>query len=242
MEAPKGTRTLQCPSCGLTLFEGHFSFPRCHACKTLVQSCRHCVSYDEPSGQCVEPTSAVDDVVDPDALTACPLFKQSEVAIEEEPPLFSRRFLLYAGVGCALVVVIVFLVQYVILAPLRAPAEGLDASIGMPQMLTASTPSPIDITVYNQDSARALAFRVEFPADTIGRFDVVGSTPPAVSTEEYRGGQRLAFEAIPPMDYARVSVRVRAKRMGRKDFEVRVTDDEGRLVTRHTVRKLEIEP
>ena len=239
---PEGTKTLQCPKCGLMLFEGHFTFPRCHRCQTLVQVCRYCVSYDSPSAQCIEPTSAVDNVIDPDALTSCPFFKQAPVVIEEEPPLFRRGFWLYAGIGAVVVVAIVAVLQYFVLAPLRRPAEGLDARVALPDTLTASRPWPIEITIYNQEADKELGFAVEFPAGTLRRFDVIGSTPPAVSKEAHRGGQRLTFEAVPPMQYTRVTVRVQPKRPGRKDFEMLVTDEHGRLIRRCAGRKLEIEP
>ncbi len=239
---PKGKATLQCPNCGLHLYEDHFSFPRCHRCDTLVQACRHCMSHDHASGQCIEPTSPVEDVVDPDALTTCPFFKQGEVVIEKEPPLFQSRFWLYAGIGAAAVVLLVFLVQHFIVAPLRAPAEGLTARVGLPDVLTASTPWDIEITVSNEDTERALGFRVEFPSDTVQRFEILDPSPAATSKEEHRGGQRLTFEPIPPSGRVRITMPVQAKRAGYRDFEMLVTNERGRLVTRCSRTKLEVQP
>ena len=169
-------------------------------------------------------------------------FKQSDAVVEHEPPLFQRRFFLYAAVGVAAVILIIALIQYLILAPMRAPAEGLEARVSMPDLVTTSTPSPIEVTVTNQDAGRALGFRVEFPAETLQRFTIVGSTPKAVTMEEHRGAQRLAFEPVPPMQYARVTIRIQGKRAGSKDFEMLVADERGRLITRHSQHKLDVEP
>ncbi len=236
------TKTLQCPSCGLQLYEGHFTFPRCHRCDTLVQTCRYCVSYEAATGRCIEPTSPVESVTDPDALTVCPLFKQAPVQLEEEAPLFGRSFWIYTGIGLAAVVAIVVLLQHLVFGPLRQPTAGLDVRIGLPDILTASRPWQIDITIANVTGEQPLGFRIEFPPDTVRRFEILDPNPPPLSKEERRGTQRMTFEAVSPGQYLRLTVPVQPRRAGRMDFEMLVTDERGRVISRCSGRKLEVEP
>jgi hypothetical protein len=97
---------IRCPSCGTNLYEGYFTFPRCHKCNANALCCRACVSYDPSRGVCVEPTSPIDTVTDPDELPQCGIFKpRVPVADEADRPL-GRRFWTYVASGVAAVLVI----------------------------------------------------------------------------------------------------------------------------------------
>jgi hypothetical protein len=184
----------------------------------------------------------VEGIVDPDALTACPFFKQAAVELEEEAPLFGRTFWIYTGISLVAVVAVVVLVQYLVFGPLRRPTAGLEVTVGLPDMLTASRPWNVDIMIANVTGDRPLGFRVEFPRDTARRFEILNPTPAPAATEKPDGAHRLVFDPVPPAQYVRVTVPVQPQRAGKVDFEMLVTDERGRAISRYSRRRLEVEP
>ncbi|MFQ6097354.1 MAG: hypothetical protein ACE5O2_06450 [Armatimonadota bacterium] len=218
---------IRCPNCGTNLYEGYFTFPRCHKCNANALCCRACVSYDAVRGVCIEPTSPIDTVQDPDQMPQCGIFKPQLVVEHEADRPFGRRFWLYVAAG-VVAVLLAFAVVIVRMQAATRPRQVV-ASIMEPSEIAADRPAPFTILVTNNDSDSAHDVSIRLPEETLARWDAAPGAPLPLE-DEMRGSTRYLVYEVAPAATTEITIYLRAHDIGQSRTRIEVVDHRGRPI------------